>query len=105
MAILDNFSWSKCTDPEVFGALDNYRDLARPLHVSEITIPQPTEDEAGAEAQAEVTRDLYRLWFSQPQVNSITWWNLPDGGAAPGEDKVLSGLIDRQCLATTSIAG
>ena len=81
---------------DVFGALDNYRDLARPLHVSEITIPQPTEDAAGEEAQAVVARDLYRLWFSHPQVNSITWWNLPDGGAAPGEDKVLSGLIDRQ---------
>ncbi len=80
---------------DLFGALDNYRDLARPLHVSEITIPQPTEDAEGAEAQAEVVRNMYRLWFSHPQVNAITWWNLADGGAAPGEDKVLSGLIDR----------
>lgn len=81
---------------DLFGALDNYRDLARPLHVSEITLPQPTDDAAGAEAQAVVTRDMYRLWFSHPQVNSITWWNVADGSAAPGEDGVLSGLIDRQ---------
>lgn len=81
---------------DLFGALDNYRDLARPLHVSEITFPQPTDDADGAEAQAIVVRDMYRLWFSHPQVNSITWWNLADGSAAPGEDKVLSGLIDRQ---------
>jgi GH35 family endo-1,4-beta-xylanase len=81
---------------DLLAALDNYRDLARPLHVSEITIPQPTEDEAGAEAQAQVARDFYRLWFSHPQVTSITWWNLADGGAAPGEDKVLSGLLDRE---------
>lgn len=81
---------------DLMGALDNYRDLARPIHVSEITIPQPTDDAAGEEAQAIVARDMYRLWFSHPQVNSITWWNLSDGGAAPGEDSVLSGLIDRQ---------
>lgn len=81
---------------DVFGALDNYVDLGRPLHVSEITIPQPSEDAAGEEAQAEVARNLYRLWFSHPAVDAITWWNLPDGGAAPGEDKVLSGLLDRQ---------
>lgn len=81
---------------DLMGALDNYRDLARPLHVSEITIPQPSDDAAGEEAQAIVARDMYRLWFSHPQVTSITWWNLADGGAAPGEDGVLSGLIDRQ---------
>jgi hypothetical protein len=26
-------------------------------------------------------------------TEGITWWNLPDGGAAPGEDKVCSGLL------------
>lgn len=81
---------------DLFGALDNYRDLARPLHVSEITIPQPADDDAGVEAQAIVVRDMYRLWFSHPQVNSITWWNVADGGAVKGEDRILSGLIDRR---------
>lgn len=80
---------------EIFAALDNYLDLARPLHVSEITLPQPAADAGGEAAQAEVVRNMYRLWFSHPGVNSITWWNLSDGGAAPGEDTVLSGLIDR----------
>lgn len=81
---------------EVFAALDLHRDLGVPLHVSEITLPQPGEDAAGEAAQAEVVRNLYRLWFSHPSVNAITWWNLPDGGAVAGEDRVLSGLIDRQ---------
>lgn len=81
---------------EVAAALDGYLELGRPLHVSEITIPQPAETPEGAEAQAEVARDYYRLWFSHPAVSGITWWNFADGGAAPGEDGVLSGLIDRE---------
>ena len=43
-----------------------------------------------------MARNLYRLWFSHPAVHAITWWNLPDGGAAPGEDTVASGLVDRE---------
>jgi endo-1,4-beta-xylanase len=81
---------------DLMGSLDNYMDLGRPLHVSEITIPQPAEDADGAEAQAEMVRNMYRLWFSHPGVNAITWWNVADGGAVKGEDHVLSGLLDRQ---------
>jgi len=53
----------------------------------------PDNSPEGLEAQADVARKLYRLWFSHPSVEGITWWNLPDGGAAPGEDTVFSGLL------------
>jgi endo-1,4-beta-xylanase len=84
------------TAPDLLASLDSLISLGRPLHVSEITVPQPADDAEGVAAQAEMVRNLYRLWFSHPGVNSITWWNLADGGAAPGEDHILSGLIDRQ---------
>jgi len=76
-------------------ALDGYTPLGRPLHISEITLAQPEDTPAGEEAQARMARDYYRLWFSHPLVTGITWWNFADGGAAPGEDGILSGLLDR----------
>ncbi|MCF0233864.1 MAG: endo-1,4-beta-xylanase, partial [Thermoguttaceae bacterium] len=41
-------------------------ETERPVHVSEITISAPTNDEKGRQIQAEVARNLYRLWFSLP---------------------------------------
>lgn len=77
----------------ILAALDKFAEFRLPIHVSEITLPSPGNDEAGQALQAQVARSLYRLWFSHPAVDSITWWNIPDGGAAPGEDKLLSGLL------------
>ncbi|MEX0774434.1 MAG: endo-1,4-beta-xylanase [Phycisphaeraceae bacterium] len=77
-------------------ALDKLGALDLPIHISEITLPAPGNDQAGQAAQARVARDLYRLWFSHPAVHAITWWNVPDGGAAPGEDKIASGLLTRE---------
>lgn len=80
---------------DLFRTLDTLAPLGLPLHISEITLTSPGNDAAGQAAQAEVARNFYRLWFSHPSVDSITWWNVPDGGAAPGEDKVASGLLNR----------
>jgi len=78
---------------QLLAALDKYAEFGFPLHVSEITLPSPGKGEAADAIQAQAARGLYRLWFSHAAVDSITWWNLPDGGAAPGEDILLSGLL------------
>ena len=65
-----------------------------PIHLSEITISAPGGDERGEEIQAEVSRNLYRLWFSMPDMQAITWWNVVDDCGAPGEPSV-SGLFHR----------
>lgn len=81
--------------PDVLlSALDHYSVFERPVHVSEITLTSLENDAAGQQAQAELACALYRLWFSHPSVHAITWWNVPDGGAAPGEDGVASGLLN-----------
>lgn len=36
---------------------------------------------------------MYRLWFSQEQVESIVWWNLVDGTAYEGENHFHAGLL------------
>ena len=65
-----------------------------PIHLSEITISAPGGDERGEEIQAVVARNLYRLWFSLPDMAAITWWNVVDDCGAPGEPSV-SGLFHR----------
>ena len=81
------------TPAKNYAVLDCLRDAERPIHISEVTITAPEDTAAGQEVQAVLTRNLYRLWFSYPEVMGITWWNAVDGGAAPGEPS-FSGLYD-----------
>lgn len=81
------------TPAALLGTLDHYARLKLPVHVSEITLTAPGNTPEGLEAQAVAARNFYRLWFSHAATEGITWWNLPDGGAAQGEDKVYSGLL------------
>lgn len=76
-----------------YAVLDCLRETERPIHISEVTITAPEDTEAGRMVQATLTRNLYRLWFSYPAVMGITWWNVVDGGAAPGEPS-FSGIYD-----------
>lgn len=72
-----------------------------PIHLSEITITAPGDDERGWKIQAVITRNLYRLWFSLPQMMGITWWNVVDNCGAPGEPSI-SGLFTRDMQPKTS---
>ena len=65
-----------------------------PLHLSEITITAPGGDRKGEIIQSEITRNLYRLWFSLKPMMGITWWNVVDNCGAPGEPSV-SGIFTR----------
>ena len=65
-----------------------------PIHVSEITITAPSDDEKGRKIQAIIARNLYRLWFSSASVAGITWWNVVDNCGAKGEPST-SGLFTR----------
>lgn len=65
-----------------------------PIHLSEITITAPGDDERGREIQAVIARNLYRLWFSIEKMMGITWWNIVDDCGAPGEPST-SGIFSR----------
>ena len=79
----------------LFKVLDRYGDFHRPLAVTELTIPAVPKTPEGERDQATVARNFYRLWFSHPQVNAISWWNLVDDTAVKGEDKWSAGLVRR----------
>jgi len=76
---------------------DVYSQLGRlglPLYITEITIPGVGGN--GAELQAAIVANLYRLWFSTPAMAGVTWWNLGDGTAYENENKALGGLLDKE---------
>lgn len=79
----------------LWATLNCLMETGRPTFISEVTISAPDDTEYGRAVQRELTRDFYRLWFSHPNVRGITWWNLIDGGAAPGEPS-FSGLLDKE---------
>jgi GH35 family endo-1,4-beta-xylanase len=80
---------------DLLKVLDRYGDFGRPLAITELTFPTLPNTPAGEADQAKVARNLYRLWFSHPRVNAISWWNLVDNTAAQGEDKWNAGLVRR----------
>ena len=65
--------------------METYRRFAAlglPLAITEITVPSRLPDfdiEEGEALQAEIARNLYRMWFSLPAIDTITYWNLMDG--------------------------
>jgi len=78
----------------VWDKMETISRAGLPIHLSEITITSPGDDERGLEIQAVVSRNLYRLWFSIKPMMGITWWNVVDDCGAPGEPSV-SGLFTR----------
>lgn len=81
------------TPEHLWSVIDCLRETDRPVHVSEVTICAPDSTQKGKMIQAVLVRNLYRLWFSEPGVTGITWWNIVDGGGAAGEPS-FSGLYD-----------
>lgn len=77
---------------QLFATYDRLGKLGPPLYITEITIPGTGDD--GAELQAAIVKNLYRLWFSTPSMAGVTWWNLGDGTAYENENKSLGGLLD-----------
>lgn len=65
-----------------------------PIHLSEITITAPDDNEKGRSIQAVIAYNLYRLWFGVESMMGITWWNIVDDCGAPGEPTT-SGLFTR----------
>ena len=84
---------NKLTPKHFWNNLEILKEAELPIFISEVTITAPDDTEKGRAIQKELTRNYYRLWFSHPNVAGITWWNVADGGGAPGEPSY-SGIFD-----------
>ncbi len=85
----------------LYEVLDCYQKLNRPMQITEITIPAYSDTAEDEEIQAELIYNLYKVWFSHPAIEMITYWNLVDGYAAwakpgdmsGGENSLRGGLL------------
>ena len=75
--------------------MNEFHKNGLPLHISEVSVMPPTNDEKGYAMQAYVIRNIYRMWFSWPKAEGITYWDLVDGGAV-GSVPQTSGIFTRQ---------
>lgn len=74
--------------------LKGYSVLDKPMQISEITIPSTLFGEKIDEAlQRQITENLFRLWFSTPNMEAIIWWNMFDGSAFENEDEFKGALL------------
>ena len=69
-------------DPEnLMKHMDLYAQLGKTLQVTEITIPAYSNDAEDEAIQAEIIENLYKIWFSHPNMEQIIYWNTVDGYA------------------------
>lgn len=66
----------------LYQVMDTFAGFGKPIQVTEITIPAYSNQPEDEELQAEIIRNLYRIWFSHPAMEAIIYWNLVDGYAA-----------------------
>ena len=61
--------------------MDLYSNFGKPLQITEVTIPAYSWDPEDEAIQAEILENLYKIWFSHPNVEQIIYWNMVDGYA------------------------
>jgi len=82
------------TPDQIWNLMKTLSTTQLPIHLSEITITAPGDDQHGRMIQAIIAQNLYRMWFSIEHMAGITWWNVVDDCGAPGEPTT-SGLFTR----------
>ena len=92
---LKDKSHDRFIEPEqIRGFFSKFEKFGIPVCLSEITITSAGNGERGEMIQAIIARNLYRMWFSVPNMMGITWWNVVDDCGAPGEPTI-SGIFHR----------
>ena len=77
--------------PLILETLDKFAELGKPMHFTETTVLSGKETNPEEEkTQAQYVEKFYRVCFSHPAVQAITWWDFSDAGAWQG---VAAGLI------------
>jgi endo-1,4-beta-xylanase len=93
MLLVDKFLKGEVFTPWIMHkAYTELGKFERPLWITEITVPGNKEN--GWRNQAAIVSNIYKLWFSEPKMKGITWWNLGDGTAFGTENNFKGGLLD-----------
>lgn len=85
----------------LFDVLDTYQKLGKKLQITELTISAFSDTAEDEQVQAELVKNLYKVFFSHPAMEAIIYWNLVDGYASgrlgamkEGENKYYGGLMN-----------
>ena len=65
----------------LFKGLDVFAEFGLPLELTEVTVPTFGETEEDEELQADLLEVLYTVCFGHPSVDTVVYWNVPDGYA------------------------
>ncbi len=75
---------AKFYNPEwLYEVMDIYAEFGKPLQITEITVPAYSNEPEDEEIQAEIIKNLYKIWFSHPNMEAIVYWNIPEGYLGP----------------------
>ncbi len=87
----------------MYRVFDTFRnELNVPFQMTELTFPcHDPESKEAEDLQAEVLRQLYTIWFGEPNMEAVIYWNVVDGYAynaepgdfTAGENKLAGGLM------------
>lgn len=87
-----------CSHPlRMIDVLEKYGEFNLPIHISEVSIPSYSNEEYAEKLQAEITKRLFKLWFSQKYCEAIVWWNMADNTAYKDENVFHAGIIREDC--------
>ena len=79
--------------------LDLLAEFGLPLELTELTIPTFGPDEEDEQLQADLLEGLYTVAFSHPAMETVVYWNLPDGyaytSARADENRCRGGLFHK----------
>lgn len=97
----ENMANERYNPVTLFKLMDTYAPLGLAEQITEMTIPAYSGDAEDEDIQAELTKNLYSVFFSYPSMEAVIYWNVVDGyawGAEPGdmdsgENKYHGGLL------------
>ncbi len=83
----EEFAASFFVPSRIYDVLDTYGKFGKPIQISEVTLNSYSGDEEDEYIQAELVKNMYKIWFSHERMDGIIYWNLVDGYAWAGPDR------------------
>ena len=75
----EQYALDRYNPVRMYDALDTFGKFGKPLQISEITIASYNGDDEDRDIQAEIAKNMYKIWFSHKNMDGIVYWNLVDG--------------------------
>ena len=75
----EQYALDRYNPMRIYDVLDTFARLGKPIQISEVTVASFNGDDEDMDIQAELVKNMYKIWFSHPSMDGIVYWNLVDG--------------------------